>query len=311
MYAQFFMLFAMIFTGFFLKRIKIIKEDFMPGLNKLVLSFTFPCMVLYNTGTLNIDKALIGDVGIAFVIMLLLFVVYSLVAKLYIRIRKFPKHQHCVLETAMVSPNNGFMGFPIALMFFGQMGTLFMAVHNIIYNLYLFSYGTMIIEGTEKTENFKTHLKVLLKACVNPIVICVVIGGFIGFFSVPLDNIVGDYIKLMGSMATPLAMISIGATLAKHNILDMFKDHMVWESSVMKNLAMPIITLALMYFLPINPDIKSIAVLASAMPMGATTAIIVTENNKDAKLAGNILFFTTLLAMATMPMMIWILESIA
>ena len=39
-----------------------------------------------------------------------------------------------VAEFSMASPNNGFMGFPVAMIFFGETGLLLMLAHNAAMN---------------------------------------------------------------------------------------------------------------------------------------------------------------------------------
>ncbi len=309
MYSQFFILFAMIFSGYLLRKINILKGSTITGLSNFVLYFTFTCMVIYNVGTLYIDKSLLEDIGISFLVIVGLFVIYSIIAKVYIKLRNFPKPKRGLVEISMVCPNNGFMGFPIAYTFFGQTGMLFMAVHNIVFNIYIFSYGLMHITGETKKEKISDTIKGLLIVCVNPIVIGLIVGGVIGFLSIPLDNVIGTYLDTMGSMTTPLSMILIGGTLAETKILDMFKNHIVWENALMKNIILPLTTFALLYFLPINPDAKSIIILACAMPMAATVVIMASQHDKDKELASKMVFLSTALAMITLPLFLWLIQN--
>ncbi len=307
MYLQFFLLFAMIFTGYFLRKIKLIDDNIVKGLNKFVLYFAFTCLAIYNVGSLKINGELLNTIGITFLIIVFLFVAYTLLSKLYIKIRKFPESKRAIIEVSMVSPNNGFMGFPIALMFFGQEGMLFMAIHNIVFNVYIFSYGLMEIKGEKNQEKIGNKILKLLKTGFNPVVLGVIVGGIIGFSNISLENIVGEYLQIMGSMATPLAMILIGGTLAGSKFLELFKNHMVWETAFVKNLVLPMVTLLLVFWLPIAPVAKGIIVLAAAMPTGATVVMLASQEKKDTELASKILFFSTVIAMATLPMFLWLI----
>ncbi len=312
MYTQFFMLFAMMFTGFFLRKTKFLDEQVTSGLSKFVLYFCFTCMAVFNIGTLTIDRDIMGSLGSTLLIVILLFVIYALVVKYYVKLRKYPKEVSGLAEIAMTSPNNGFMGFPISLMFFGQVGLLYMAVHNAVYNVYVFSYGLVKLKENTKRDEEHGSMRVkifsLAKVCFNPIIIGVLTGLILSLLEVPLDNVVGLYLETMGSLATPLSMVLIGSTLAESNFLETFRNNIVIEAGIMKNLILPAITFLLIYWLPIEPIAKSIIVLGMALPSGATVVILATREKNNPELSSKILFFSTLFAMGTLPLFLWIIE---
>ena len=70
----------------------------------------------------------------------------GLYAHFYSRIRKFPRENSNVAEFCMVLPNNAFMGFPVASTFFGELGLLMMAATNAAMNIYMFSYGVILMD---------------------------------------------------------------------------------------------------------------------------------------------------------------------
>ncbi len=308
MYTQFFLLFAMMFTGYFLRKIKFLDSQITSGLSKFVLYFSFTCMAIYNIGTLTINRNMLGSLGVSLVIIALFFAIYALIAKCFVKIRNYPKETRGLVEIAMTSPNNGFMGFPIALMFFGQVGLLFMAVHNAVFNIYIFSYGLMKIKGKVNHGHLGEKIINLAKVCFNPIIIGVLAGLIISLFEISLNNIIGLYLETMGSLATPLSMILIGSTLAESNFLETFKNRIVIETGIMKNLVLPGLTLLLVYWLPIELMAKSVIVMAMALPSGATVVILAAREKNNPELSSKILFFSTLFAMGTLPLFLWIIE---
>ncbi len=310
MYTQFFLLFAMIFSGYALRKLNIIDEVIVKGLNKFVLYFAFTALIISNMGSLELKPEILKTMGITFLVIVLIYILTSVFARFYQRVRNFPDRIRPVVELSMANPNNGFMGFPIALVFFGEEGMLYMAIHSACLYLYLFSYGTMRIKG-HKTESLKVLAKSILKVFANPIIIGVIAGLLIGILGIPLDNPIGLYLETVGGIATPLSMILIGGTLAGSNFFDMFKNHIVWETALCKNIIIPVLTFALVYFLPIDFTAKAIIVLGGAMPAGATIVMMANEHNNNPELASKILFFSTALSMATIPLALWLIELMA
>ena len=134
MYGRYIVLFAILFTGWFLRKINFIDDKMNHSINKLIVYFAYPCLIVHNIGSMEATGKVLLSFLITFVLSLALFFLYGFVSRLYAKARKFPESEANVLEFAMASPNNGFMGFPVALIFFGDMGLLLMLAHNAAMN---------------------------------------------------------------------------------------------------------------------------------------------------------------------------------
>ena len=110
MYGQFFVLFAIVFTGYFFRKYNIIDDAMNHGLNKFIVYFAYPCMIVHNIGTLEMSGQLMRSFLITFGISCGMFALYSIYSYVYCRLRKFPAGSSNIAEMAMSSPNNGFMG---------------------------------------------------------------------------------------------------------------------------------------------------------------------------------------------------------
>ena len=141
MYGRYFVLFAILFTGWFLRKINFIDDKMDHSINKLVVYFAYPCLIVHNIGELDLTADVLADFGLTFVLSLVVFYLYGFFCKGYARLRKYPKNVSGIAEFAMSMPNNGFMGFPVALIFFGDSGLLLMLAHNAAMNFFIFTYG--------------------------------------------------------------------------------------------------------------------------------------------------------------------------
>ena len=50
MYGRYFVLFAILFTGWFLRKINFIDDKMDHSINKLVVYFAYPCLIVHNIG---------------------------------------------------------------------------------------------------------------------------------------------------------------------------------------------------------------------------------------------------------------------
>ena len=101
MYGKYLVLFAILFTGWLLRKIDFIDDKMDHSMNKLIVYFAYPCLIVHNIGSLDMTRSLIVDFGITFVLSLVLFYLYGFFCKGYGKLRKFPKEESAVAEFAL------------------------------------------------------------------------------------------------------------------------------------------------------------------------------------------------------------------
>lgn len=310
MYQQFFLLFAIIFTGYFLRKVNFIGEEMNDGLNRFICYFAFPCLLIQKIGNLEMD-GLTRKFMIMFFLSLAMFCLYALLSYAYAKLRRFPPRAANVAELSMSAPNNGFMGIPMSMIFFGEEGLFLMMAHNVVLNIYFFTYSLATLRRNNESKekmSVRKALKAVRDVLLNPNIVAIIVGFIIAYSGLPLDNIFGDYMNAMGGIATPMAMIYIGSSLAGGNFFDMFRNHIVWESSMNKLIIFPLLTLIIAYFLPVSPLIKASLVLGCSFPTGATVSMLAQQENQNAELSSKILFFTTMISMVTIPLTVKLIQ---
>lgn len=305
MYGKYFVLFAILFTGWFLRKINFIDDKMNRSINKLIVYFAYPCMIVHNIGSIEMSGKILVQFLTVFFITLVLFYVYGAIAYGYAKLRKLPDHNSNVMEFAMTLPNDGFMGFPVAVLFFGETGLLFMLAHNAAMNFYTFTYGLKLMRRNDKDlyakGTPKSVIKALFRLITNPNIIALILGFVISLCGGNIPEAVDEYLLYLGNISTPMAMIFIGSTLTRCKFMNIIKEVTTIESSLMKLLWLPLITLAAVYFMPITPLMKCIIVLGCSFPTAATVTMLSEQENQDEETACRILFLSTIASAATVP----------
>ena len=221
----------MLFTGWFLRKINFIDDRMNHSINKLVVYFAYPCMIVHNIGSLEMNRSVIESFLITFVMSLVLFYLYGFISWAYARLRKYPKEISNVAEFAMAMPNDGFMGFPVALIFFGEKGLLLMLAHNAAMNFFTFTYGLQLMRRNQQVRRSGDvklpvrFLRAALKFILNPNILATLIGFAVGLLGTGLPQAVDDYLLYIGGVSTPMAMIFIGSNLTNYNFLETSHPH--------------------------------------------------------------------------------------
>lgn len=302
MYGKYFVLFAILFTGWFLRKINFIDDNMNHSMNKLIVYFAYPCLIVHNIGSLDMSSRMLAEFMLVFLLSLACLYIYGFISAWYTKVRKFPVQSSNVAEFCMTAPNDGFMGFPVALIFFGETGLLFMLAHNAAMNFYMFTYGLKILRRNDADRRHATPggvIKALLKLLVNPNILALFIGFGVSMLGFALPAAVDEYLTYIGGISTPMAMIFIGSSLVKYKFSDILKSRVVIESGLMKLIWLPAVTTALVYFLPVSDLIKIIVVLGCCFPTGATSTMLAEQEKQDAGIGCQILFFSTVLSLVT------------
>lgn len=304
MYGRYIVLFAILFTGWFLRKINFIDDKMNHSINKLIVYFAYPCLIVHNIGSMEATGKVLLSFLITFVLSLALFFLYGFVSRLYAKARKFLESEANVLEFAMASPNNGFMGFPVALIFFGDMGLLLMLAHNAAMNFFFFTYGIGLLRRNCRDKRKATPgrmFKAVLKLLVNPNILALFIGFAISLLGGNIPGPLDDYLLYLGNISTPMAMIFIGSNLVNYKFSNIIKSLTVIESSLMKLVWLPALTGVLVCFLPLSSLIKSILVLGACFPTAATVSMLAEQEGLDPGPASKVLFLSTVASIATVP----------
>ena len=321
MYGRYFVLFAILFTGWFLRKINFIDDKMDHSINKLVVYFAYPCLIVHNIGELDLTADVLAERQIQHlrmlaqmpqILSLVVFYLYGFFCKGYARLRKYPKNVSGIAEFAMSMPNNGFMGFPVALIFFGDSGLLLMLAHNAAMNFFIFTYGVKLLRDM-KTDDHppmtpKRFITAVVKLLLNPNILALFIGFAFSMLGNGVPGVLDEYLLYIGNVSTPMAMIFIGSTLTNYKFRDIIRSVVTIEGSAVKLLLLPLLTLAAVAFLPIDPLIRSILVLGISFPTAATVPMLAEQEGLDAGVASKILFLSTVASIGTVPLLIHIIQ---
>lgn len=313
MIGRYLVLFAILFTGYFLRKINFLDDAMNSGLNKFIVYFAYPCMIVHNIGTLEMTGKLVVNFIIMTVLSIVFFYLYGGFLFLYGKWRKFPRDISHVAEFASASPNNGFMGFPITLLFFGEKGMFLMLAHNAAMNFFFFTYGIKLLQRnkeTNRTRTPRTALRSMFKVITNPNTIALALGLLLSISGAGLPEAADEYLVYIGSVSTPMSMIFIGSTLAQFNFKEIIRERVTIEGTINKLVILPLLTLAIVYFLPIDNFIKAMLVLGCSFPGAAVVSMLAEQEGEDYTVSSKILFMSTILSIVTIPLTVMLINGV-
>lgn len=167
--------------------------------------------------------------------------------------------------------NVGFMGIPLCLLVFGEAGIPPAIIATLFTACLLFAFAIVMIELDLQRAGslWWTVRKVLVSLVRNPLLVAPAAGLAVGMTGLALPAPVERFATLLGSAASPCALVCIGLFLAQERGVA-GNATMLGLLVGMKLVLQPAVTALLAFqLLSMPPDWARAAVLLSALPIGS------------------------------------------
>ena len=172
-----------------------------------------------------------------------------------------------ILAMGMSNSNSGFLGFPIASLFFGEHAATVFAMTMIIENAVTLPVPTIAAGVAGHRGAFLSQIRpVLTRIVTNPLVIAVVVALAIRVSGLDLGDPVERGVRLLAGAASPVALFVIGGTVATMSLNGHWRRSLAVAAG--KLVLHPLmVALALMLVPGVPPALSPVGILFAAMPM--------------------------------------------
>ena len=295
------MLFIMIAVGFSLGKTKLLDEKAIKGLANVVLYVATPAVILqaFTTEVKTPEKT--KNLIIVAVVTTLLHIVMIILAKLLIRNKDDRANR--IMRLLVIFSNSGYMAFPLQKAILGDIGVFYGAMFVAIFNIFMWTYAVFVASGDKKTLQIKNIL-------LNPTIISVIVSILLYAFSIKLPDFLSDAVSGLGNLNTPLPMIIIGFNISCFPFIQLFNDKRVYFPGVLRLVAMPLLSLGIMFVLGVRALPLIACTIAASAPSAAAPVMFATKYGLDAQLGSKITSLTTLFSILTMPVIVALAQAI-
>ncbi len=296
-------LFTLMAVGYVCRRRGLFSDAFVKGAVNLLLLVVTPCLIIH-VFQRPFTKELLANLGMALAAAFFAHGVGLLFAETCFR--RVDEMRKGILKFGTVFSNGGFMAIPLEYALLGAEGAFYGAVYVVVFNLLCWTYGLKVMCG---------HLKDLDKRIlfVNPGTIGITVGLPLFLTSTTLPQLIGEPIRYLSELNTPLAMIIIGYYLADARFSAYFRCAPALVASGLRLLVIPSIVLAVLMMIRgfgLDP-VMAVALTASASaPVAAMDSMFAAKYGKDVDLSVGLVSVTTLISIITMPFIVGVAMSI-
>lgn len=306
-------IFALIFLGIWLRRRKILTEDHLGGINWILFNLSLPALLLkaiasQEFGRLYQPAIIVGCLSVIVLGMILYMVVATLIGVRRPLLGPF--------TVGVFWANASYIGFPLALNAFGEVGLIYAAIANTFVMPAYVSSGIIFYTFAGRRGG-EFSLRSLLKSIFNPIINAVILGLMIslavsylgkpsGWLEVSAIQ-VGRVLAPLGEMGLPLALIAVGASLSFGSIKGKWFPLML--SVLGKLMVAPLICYIVIrtFFPESEKEALGVAVLISATPCAIASWVVSRKMNVEPEFVSAQMVISTTLSVFSIPFWLYVL----
>ena len=300
-------IFLVMVIGYILKQIGMLNDNFVTVANKFNFKVTLPFMLFKDIAGVDI-KAVFDIKYVLFcaIVSTICFWVVWGTAKLLVR----DKTIRGAFVQSSFRGSAAVMGLAFIQNIYGSsaMGPLMIVSAVPLYNI--FSVIVLTFEANDSTGiDKKAKIRQAgINICKNPIILSILAGLIVGLLGIQFPTLVNKTVSNVAQMATPLALITIGAGFEGRKALAKIKPTIA--ASMIKLVIQPLIFLPVAAWMGFSGE-KMIAILIMlASPTTPSCYIMAKSMNNDGVLTASVIVTTTLLAAFTLTGWIFILKSV-
>lgn len=291
-------LFGIIIVGYIATKCGIINNESKKHLSLMIASLTNPMQILASvlSNSRPISNKEVIELSL---IAIVLYFVMIFISKVLSLILPGTKKQKDIYEYLFIFSNVSFIGFPVIEALLGSEYTFYATVFSLTFQLFCYTYGTSLLSG----EKMKFNLKLFLKPCI----VAAVLAYVVYLLDIQCPNTIYQIFKSVGSLTSTIAMIIIGCSLAYMKPKEIFGKWQIYFLSLIKLVVLPIILFFVLKNIITDEYILGVCIVILSMPAATNATFLSVQYGADESMASAGVFLTTLISMATIPLIMRVL----
>jgi hypothetical protein len=301
--------FALVLAGYIAARRRMLPFEAIGGLNTFVLFFALPCMLYRFGASTPIAQMLDPTAVLTWLACALLVVAGTVKFSMNARIR-WNDASFGALVAAF--PNTGFMGVPLLVALLGARAAG-PAILTILIDLVITSSLCIALSRLDSADEHgasEAAKKALKGVALNPMPWAILLGGLSSALQWKPVTPVMNTIGLLADAASPVALFTIGAVLARSQFVSAQGEHGPLPArdfvpvSLVKLVLHPLLvwgvgTAARAAGLPLDPFTLHVMVLVAALPSASNVSLLAERFGADTGRIARIILLTTAAAFLT------------
>ena len=298
-------IFLVMVIGYILKQIGMLNDNFVTVANKFNFKVTLPFMLFKDIAGVDI-KAVFDIKYVLFcaIVSTICFWVVWGTAKLLVR----DKTIRGAFVQSSFRGSAAVMGLAFIQNIYGSsaMGPLMIVSAVPLYNI--FSVIVLTFEANDSTGiDKKAKIRQAgINICKNPIILSILAGLIVGLLGIQFPTLVNKTVSNVAQMATPLALITIGAGFEGRKAIKMIKETLA--ASIIKLVIQPLLFLPVAVWLGFRGDLLVATIIMTGSPTTPSSYIMAKNMGHEGVLTSSCVVLTTMLSAITITAQVFIVK---
>ncbi len=291
-------------------KLKVITEQVKNSIASIVFNITLPALIITSVSHVELNREILNNSLLVFILSnvgIILLYFTGKISRTILKI-KYKKGNIHLIHTML--GNVAFLGYPLfSALFPGGEGLLYAVIFHLTQDIYIWTIGVFEFNNS-KNLTFKESLKHL----INPNTIAFAIGIIMLALNIKLPEYIDTPFSGLGKTTIYLAMLYIGAVLAQNPVFAAFRKTEIYMLIFNKMLLIPFLLLLIInitssvFNIHIGNIAKTVVVMQTAMPCMAMVVVLAKKYGSDDVHATENLFLSTILSLATLPLIYFIIQ---
>ena len=291
------------FMGYAVVKAGLMKSSESKSVSVIMVYLVIPCVILNAFQveyTPDVQKGLLLACAAAVAVHILFLLLTAILKK--------PLHLDVIERATIIYSNAGILVIPLVQELLGQEYVIYSSAYIAIQLILIWTHCKNMLCEEDKLE----WKKVLL----NVNIISIIVGVVLFIFRIQLPSGAQDVLNMMNNMIGPLGMLLAGMVIAEVPLKTVFTRKRSYLSAALRLFTYPVFVLGLMKVIQTFASIQDskqillTVYLASITPACATVTSMAQLYDKDAAYSSSLYVLTTLLSIATMPVMVGLFEMV-
>lgn len=301
--------FALVLCGYLAARRQMLPFEAIPGLNGFVLYFALPCMLFRFGASTPIAQLL--DAGAFFMYLFCALVMVAFVVAVTLN-QRIGWNDAAFGALVGAFPNTGFMGVPLLVALLGT-AAAGPAIVTIVIDMVITTslcIALSRLDGAGQNGVRNAAKNALWGMTKNPMPWSILLGTLFSAFQGSLPGPVEKTLALLADSASPVALFTIGAVLARSQKIAHHEQHgpLTWKDyvpvAIIKLFLHPLLVLAvglatISMGVPIDVFALKVMVLVAALPSASNVSMLAERFGADNGRIARIILVSTAAAFLT------------
>ena len=296
-------LFLCIALGYVLRLLNMLEETTQKNLNKLCFKVFLPIHVFNSIYTTNISSAFNG-----LLVVLTACGVLAIFAGMMVLVPKIEQDdaKRGVMIQAIFRSNYALFGLPVVSSLCGEDKV---GPASLLISLIVPMFNVLAVVCLETFRGGKPDVKKMMKGiATNPLIIGSVLGILFNMLNIPIPAGVHKSIVDLGRVATPLALVALGAGFQFRRISGYTRQLIICITG--RLVAAPLLMLTIAALLGLREELLVPVLAVFGSPVATSSYTMAEQMNGDGTLAASLVVLTTALAIFTVFLFIFAIKQL-